>query len=397
MESLYLFQDQLIRATDFLFRRNMLDQIEWDERLIGLIGAKGVGKTTMMLQHLRENTEKHDETLYVTMDNVFMKLDSLFALAQRFYATGGKLLYIDEIHKYPGWGQDLKNIYDLLPQLKVVFSGSSLVRILSEKADLSRRAVIYHVPGLSYREFLQILLKEEFPLFPLTAILADHEEITRDLLSRFKPLQNFQRYLHIGYYPFFLQSEEVYGIKLNSTINYILENEIATILSSDARTVGKFRKLLQMIAENVPFQPNISLLAKALEINRNTMLKYLSLMDTAEITQSLFSSGSFYGKLTKPGKILLAHPNLFYSLHQSGANSGGIRESFFVNQLRQSHKVELSVKADFLVDDKYTFEVGGQGKSWKQIAGIPEGYLVVDDTEAGTKNKIPLWLFGFLY
>ncbi len=397
MESLYLFQDQLIRATDFLFRRNMLDQIEWNERLIGLIGAKGVGKTTMMLQHLRENTDKHDEMLYVTMDNVFMKLDSLFALAQRFYASGGKRLYIDEIHKYPGWAQELKNIYDLLPQLKVVFSGSSLVKILSEKADLSRRAVMYHVPGLSYREFLQIVLGEEFPLFPLSAILKDHEEITRNLLTRFKPLQHFQRYLHIGYYPFFLQSETVYGIKLNSTINYILENEIATLLSSDARTVGKFRKLLQMIASNVPFQPNISLLAKALDLNRNTLLNYLGLMDIAEITHSLFSSGSFYGKLSKPQKILLAHPNLSFSLDLSGSNSGGIRESFFVNQLRQSHKVELSAKADFLVDEKFTFEVGGQGKSWKQITGIPDSYLVIDDTEAGYGKKIPLWLFGFIY
>jgi predicted AAA+ superfamily ATPase len=397
MEILYLYQDQLIRASEFSFRRNFLDQIEWNERLIGLIGAKGVGKTTILLQHLMESTTSRDETLYVTIDNVSMAVESLFSLAENFFKVGGKRLYIDEIHKYPNWALELKNIYDLLPKLKVVFSGSSMIKILSEGADLSRRAVLYHLSGLSYREFLQIILSQEFPAFPLLEILNNHVQIARELSTKFKPLQFFNRYLKTGYYPFFLQSESTYEMKLNSTINYILENEIAGILRSDLRTNRKFKRLLQIIASNVPFQPNITKLAEALELNRNTLLNYLNLLDTAEITHSIFSSGSFYGKLSKPEKILLSHPNLSYCLNGSVQNQGSIRESFFVNQLKTKQTVEISAKADFLVDGKFTFEIGGQGKSSRQISGIPESYLVVDDIEVGYKNKIPLWLFGFLY
>jgi hypothetical protein len=292
---------------------------------------------------------------------------------------------------------ELKNIYDLLPKLRVVFSGSSVIKILNEGADLSRRAVLYHLSGLSYREFLQIILSQEFPVFSLIEILKNHEKIAQELSIKLKPLQFFNRYLKTGYYPFFLQSESTYELKLNSTISYILENEIAGILRSDLRTTRKLKRLLQIIASNVPFQPNIKKLAESLELNRNTLLNYLNLLDMAEITNSLFCSGSFYGKLSKPEKILLLHPNLSFCLNATAQNQGSVRESFFVNQLKANHTVEISGKADFLVDSKYTFEIGGQGKSRRQISGIPESYLVVDDMEVGFKNKIPLWLFGFLY
>ena len=397
MERLYLFQEQLIRATTFLFRRDFIDKIEWDERLIGLIGARGVGKTTLMLQHLTENTDLKEETLYITIDNLAMPIESLFTLAEMFYKSGGKRLYIDEIHKFPNWALELKNIYDLIPGLKVVFSGSSILKILDDKTDLSRRAVIFSIPGLSFREFLQIKLSIELPVYTLEEILDNHESIASSLSLKFQPLALLNQYLKFGHYPYFLQSESTYGIKLISTINYVLENEISTILRADLRTIQKLKRLLYIIAASVPFQPNISSLAQALELNRTTLLTYLSLMDTADIIHSLFNTGSFYGKLSKPGKILLLHPNVAICMNPQNTNQGSLRESFIVNQLKYNHKVELSNVADFLIDEKIIFEIGGKGKTRRQIKNVPESYIIADDMEAGFKNKIPLWLFGFLY
>ncbi|MFW5822807.1 MAG: AAA family ATPase [Tangfeifania sp.] len=397
MERLYLFQEQLIRATSFLFRRDFIDQIEWNERLIGLIGARGAGKTTLMLQHLTENTKLQEETLYVTIDNLAMPVESLYSLAETFYKLGGKRLYIDEIHKFPQWALELKNIYDLLPGLKVVFSGSSILKILDDKTDLSRRAVVYSLPGLSFREFLQIKLSIEFPVFKLEEILNNHKSIVSSLAQIFQPLAWLNQYMRFGHYPYFLQSEITYGIKLNSTINYVLENEISAILRADLKTIQKLKRLLYIIASSVPFQPNISRLAQALELNRTTLLTYLSLLDTADIIHSLFNTGSFYGKLSKPGKILLLHPNLAFGLNPDNINQGSLRESFMVNQLKYNHKVELSNVADFLVDGKITFEIGGKGKTRRQIKDVPDSYIVADDLEDGFKNKIPMWLFGFLY
>lgn len=397
MERLYLFQEQLIRVTTFLFRRDFIDKIEWGERLIGLIGARGVGKTTLILQHLTENTESKEETLYITIDNLAMPIESLFTFAEEFYKSGGKRLYIDEIHKFPNWAIELKNIYDLIPGLKVVFSGSSILKILDDKTDLSRRAVIYSIPGLSFREFLQVKLSIELPVYNLEKILNSHESIASSLVRSFQPLALYNQYMKFGHYPYFLQSENTYGIKLNSTINYVLENEISTFLRADLRTIQKLKRLLYIIAASVPFQPNISKLAHALELNRTTLLSYLSLLDTADIIHSLFNSGSFYGKLSKPGKILLLHPNLAFCMNPQNMNQGSLRESFIVNQLKYSHKVELSNVADFLIDEKITFEIGGKGKTRRQIKNVPESYIIADDLETGFKNKIPLWLFGFLY
>lgn len=397
MEELYLFQEQLIRATKTLFRRDFIDEVEWNDRLIGLIGARGVGKTTIMLQHLKENSTSRGDFLYITADNLAAPIESIFNLAESFVKKGGKRIYIDEIHKYPQWALELKNIYDLLPELKVVFSGSSMLKILGGETDLSRRAVVYPVPGLSFREFLQISLSTEFPKYSIDQIISNHEAIAQLLLGQFKPFQYFGQYLKMGYYPFFLESENTYSLKLNSTLNYILENEISGILRSDMKTIQKFKRLLHIIASSVPFQPNVKKLAESLDLNRNTLLTYLNLLSAAEIIHSIYSSGSFYGKLTKPEKILLYHPNLAYCLNAENPNPGSVRESFFVNQLKVKNKVELRARADFLVNERYTFEVGGKGKTKRQIAGIPESYIVADDLEMGTQNTIPLWLFGFLY
>ncbi|MBL7968160.1 MAG: ATP-binding protein [Prolixibacteraceae bacterium] len=397
MNELYLFQEQIIRSSKIIFRRDFIDQIEWNDRLVGLIGARGVGKTTLMLQHLKENTVLVGDSLYITADNLSSPLESIFKLAESFYQKGGKRLYVDEIHKYPQWSLELKNIYDLLPDLKVVFSGSSMLKILGGETDLSRRAVVYQLPGLSFREYLQITLSVDLPKYTIDELVNGHEMITRKIIEKIKPLQYFPQYLRLGYYPFFLESENTYALKLNSTLNYILENEISGILRSDIKTIQKFKRLLHIIASNVPFQPNVTKLAESLDLNRNTLLTYLNLLNVAEITHSIYSSGSFYGKLSKPEKILLYHPNISYCLNAETPNSGSIRESFVVNQLKVYNKVELSSKADFLVNERYTFEVGGKGKSRRQILGIPESYIVADDLVIGYQNTIPLWLFGFLY
>lgn len=397
MEELYLFQDQMIRASNFLFKRDFSDQIEWEERLIGLIGARGVGKTTIMLQHLIATTNNRNETLYITIDNLGKPVESLFYLAQKFSQSGGKRLYIDEIHKFPEWGIELKNIYDLLPALKVVFSGSSMLKLTDNNTDLSRRAVIYQIPGLSFREFLQINLSVKLPVFTLSSVLTEHESLANSLAAQFQPLAWLDKYMRYGFYPYFLQSEATYGIKLNATINYVLENEISNILKADIRTIQKFKRLLKTIASSVPFQPNITKLAESLELNRITLLSYLNFLDNAEVTVSLYNSGSFYGALSKPGKILLIHPNLAYCLSPETINQGNLRESFVVSQLKTKHKIELSKTADFLIDEKITIEVGGKSKTQRQLKNTPDGFIIADNLEVGFKNKIPMWLLGFLY
>ncbi|MEI8005071.1 MAG: AAA family ATPase [Bacteroidota bacterium] len=374
-----------------------MEEIVWKERLIGLFGQRGVGKTTCLLQHLLDNPSPDKTSLYVSLDNLANPYSTLISLAENFYRQGGKLIIFDEVHKYPGWAGEIKTIYDLFPGLKVIFSGSSILKMMYGGVDLSRRAVIYYLHGLSFREFLQIRTGKKLQLFPLKNILSDHETIARAVLKEVKPLQFFSDYLRLGYFPFFLQGESTYGLKLQGIINYILETEIPTISNLDIRNVQKIKRALQIIAEHVPYQPNITKLASSLELNRNTLLQYLSYLEQTEIIISLFHAGSFYGKLTKPEKILLNHPNHSFTLSMGEVNIGSIRESFFVNQVKTGHKVELADKGDFLIDEKYTFEIGGKGKTRKQLSGSTAGYIVSDDIEVGYQNKIPLWLFGFLY
>ncbi|NCA76665.1 MAG: AAA family ATPase [Alphaproteobacteria bacterium] len=397
MESLYSYQNQLLASTEFFFRRSFIDSVEWNDRLIGIVGARGAGKTTCLLQRLQDIGTSDLSNLYVTLDNLSNPYSTLIALAETFHSRGGKVLILDEIHKYPGWAGELKNIYDRFPRLKVIYSGSSTLKIRDEAVDLSRRAVVYQLQGLSFREYLEIIIKCSLPKISLHELLNDHIGFSIRLIKDLKPLAYFKPYLKNGYFPFFLQSEKTYLFKLQAIINYILESEIPGIINIEYRNIQKMKRALQYIAANLPYQPNISKLAESIELNRNSLLTYLGLMERAGIITSLYQSGSFYGKLTKPGKILLHHPNLSFALNSGEANIGNLRECFFVNQLAHSHKVELAVKGDFMIDGKYLFEIGGKGKKGKQIAGMQEAFIVADDLETGFDNKIPLWLFGFLY
>lgn len=330
------------------------------------------------------------------MDNLNLPFTRLISFAEKFYQQGGKLLMVDEIHKLSDWSAELKNIYDLLPGLQVVFSGSSLLKIKTGSSDLSRRAVFYNIQGLSFREYLQIDLGLQLEKYPLKILLKNHEVISHEINKKLKPLQYFNDYLKHGYYPFYLQSANTYPLKLNSILNFIIETEIPSIINLDQKNIGKIKRLLQIIAASTPFQPNIVKLSESLEIHRSTLLQYLHLLEATDIIRNLYSDGSFYGKLSKPGKILLHHPNLAYCLNDD-VNSGSIRESFFCNQVGAENKVELSAKADFLINGKYTFEIGGAKKTRKQISGLASAYVVADNLTYGFENKIPLWLFGFLF
>jgi predicted AAA+ superfamily ATPase len=331
------------------------------------------------------------------MDNLANPYPTVFSLAETFVQRGGKLLIIDEIHKYPHWARELKSIYDLFPGLKVVFSGSSILRIVDDGVDLSRRAVLYDLHGLSFREFLAIKTGIHLQTLSLKDILENHVALARNLVGEVKPFAYFTSYLRFGFYPYFLQSENTYLLKLQASVNYILEYEIPAMFNLDYKNTLKLARALRLIAGAMPYQPNISKLAEAVELNRNTLLQYLLFLEKAGVIFNLYASGSFYGKLTKPGKILLHHPNLIYALSAELPDSGSVRECFIVNQLRSQFKVELAEKGDFLVNEKYVFEVGGKGKSRSQISGLPNAYIIADQIEFGFENKIPMWLFGFLY
>lgn len=397
MNSLYSYQNQLLTSTTFLFRRSLLDKIDWNERLIGVVGARGVGKTTCLLQRLSETDPEGKATLYVSMDNLANPYSSLLSLAEDFRLRGGKTLMLDEIHKYRGWAQEIKNIYDLYPDVSLVFSGSSVLRIMDEGVDLSRRAVLCDLHGLSFREYISVSQGIHLPVLSLPEILQDHIRLSREIVQKIRPIPVFNDYLKSGFYPYFLQSPNSYLFKLESTINYILEYEIPSMFNLDYRNVQKLKRALRYIAGNLPYQPNITKLAEAVELNRNTLLQYLFYLEKAGVIHTLYTNGSFYGKLTKPGKILLHHPNLIFALSSGKQEQGSIRECFFVNQLRTQFPVELAGKGDFLVDGQYTFEIGGKGKTRSQIAGIASAFIVSDDIEFGFENKIPLWMFGFLY
>lgn len=386
-----------IQSTSLGFVRSQMEDIHWQARLIGIKGARGVGKTTLILQYIKKNLPLNEETLYVSLDNIWFAENKLSDLADTFVKQGGKHLFLDEVHKYGNWAQELKNIYDDYPELKMVFTGSSLLEILNARADLSRRAVIYQMQGLSYREYLNLSLRLELPAVSLDEILFGHIEIAQALNAEIKPLQHFQQYLKMGYYPYFQEGSTLYYQRLEEVINLILEVELPLLRKVDVAYVRKLKQLLQIIAESVPFMPNISKLSERIGINRNTLISYLFFLQEAHIIKSLYKDAKGITQLQKPDKIFLENTNLQYAFSPNNANAGNIRETFFVNQIALNHLAEYTTQGDFRIDNKYTFEIGGASKTNSQIKQLENSFVVADNLEYGSKNKIPLWLFGFLY
>jgi predicted AAA+ superfamily ATPase len=395
METLLEAHNRQISQLEIRFRRDL--NIDWNDRLIGLTGARGVGKTTFLLTHIKQYHTNSPHVLYASMDDFYFSQSSLLQLADEWVKKGGTHLFIDEIHKYPNWSQELKNIYDRYKKLKVVFTGSSVLHIQSGKADLSRRAVVYAMEGLSFREFINIEARTKFKKITLEELLKNHLNISKEIVAKVKPLAYFDNYLKHGYYPYYLESTASYHRKLLNTIHLMLEVDLPYLRHVEVKYVHKLKKLLYLLSQSVPFQPNVSQLSADLEVSRNTVMLYLNYLSESKLLNLLHSKSSSDAMLAKPEKVYLHHSNLLYAISSNSVNKGNERETFFYNQVNNAYRVEYSATGDFLVDRKYIFEIGGKSKSKKQIKNIKNSYVAADMLEYGFENKIPLWLFGFLY
>ncbi len=387
-----------IARTDTSFIRSIKDKLLSDSRLIGIKGSRGVGKTTLFLQFIKTSLQNElNNTLYISLDDIWFSGNSLSELADNFYKRGGKYLFIDEVHKHPDWSVIIKNIYDDYPELKIYFIGSSLLEILNSRADLSRRAIVYEMQGLSFREYLSIVTGISFDIISLEDILSKHEDISQEILLKTKPLKHFPDYLQKGYYPFFKEQHNLYFIRLEEVINMILELELPQLRNISLAYIIKIKKLLLAISQSAPFIPNISKLSERIGLNRETLLSYLHYLNESNLIFSAFKDSHGVSSLQKPDKIYLENSNLMFALNFNKVNIGNARETFFINQLKHSHLAEIADKADFIVDKHYTFEIGGKSKSKKQIADSHDAFIAADNIEYGFSNRIPLWLFGFLY
>lgn len=381
--------------TDFI--RSLGRSINWNLRLVGIKGARGVGKTTLLLQYIKQRYGFSREALYVSLDNLWFAENKLLALADLFVKRGGTHLFLDEVHKYPTWAQEIKNIYDSYPELKVVFTGSSLLEILNARADLSRRAIIYQMQGLSFREYLGMYHNVALDAISLEDVFQNSESISESILSKSKPLKYFGDYLRSGYYPFYQESPEFYYTRIGEVANMILEIELPLLRNIEVAYVQKIKQLLQIIATSSPFVPNIAKLSERIGISRNTLISYLFYLNEAHLINAVYKDAGGITVLQKPDKLFMENTNLAYALSSDHTDIGNMRETFFVNQVGFGHKVEYTSKGDFLVDGKYTVEIGGKNKGQKQIEGVDNAFLAVDDMEYGIYNKIPLWMFGLLY
>ena len=389
-----------IRNTKETFIRSIDKKINWNSRLIGIKGARGCGKTTLLLQHLKNNhmdLVSSGKALYVSLDNIWFAKNSLLDLVETFSKNGGKILYLDEVHRYEDWPIYIKNIYDDYPELQVVFTGSSLLQILDARADLSRRPVMYNMQGLSFREYLNIKTGNDFQELSLEEILQNRIQKTFDICDKVKPFEYFGEYLKTGYDPFFLEGLDTYYMKLEETINMILDVELPLLRKIDIAYVPKIKKLLSIIAESSPFMLNTSKVSGAMEINRTTLISYLKSLTDAKLIASLYKDSRGVSSLQKPDKVFLENTNLMYLFQGENVDEGNIRETFLVNQLSYNQIVEFSEVSDFFVNNKYTIECGGKSKTGEQIKNIENAFIAADGIEIGIGSKIPLWLFGFLY
>ena len=403
MDTLFRKSDRLLANTSTGIVREKMGEIHWNSQLVTIIGAKGVGKSTLIKQYLKLNYQPGDRrVLYCSADTVDFSTRTLVELAEEFVIQGGELLAIDEIHKYkPGttdWSREIKEIYELFPDLKMIVSGSSLLRLKEGDADLSRRAVKYTMPGLSFREALRFYHEWSFPVWTLEDILAHPYDLWQMVSSKCKPVALFKEYLEKGYYPFLLEGEGEYYTKIEQVVNYIIETELPQICKVDVANVRKLQALIAMICSETPFELNANKIAAALEIGRDTVVEYLKYLGDAKVLNLLYSDKKRIGKLSKPDKVYLENPNILYALAPAKVEIGTLRETFAVDCLSESHVVEYGkTQGDFKVDSKYTFEIGGRSKDFSQIAGMKDSYIFADDWDMPDGAKLPLWMLGFLY
>ena len=405
MESLFEQSQQRIKRIKADFFRSIYDTIDWNCRLIEIRGSRGVGKTTLMLQQAQKlGKTDSSRVLYVSLDDPYFYNHTIIDIADYFTKFGGLYLFLDEVHKYPSkypkhdWSAEIKVIYDRYPDLQVVYSGSSVLQLFKGHGDLSRRKCSYNLYGLSFREYINWINKTELPACTLSDLVNNHSEIAKTITNNHKIIPLFLDYLKHGYYPYYKEAPDQFCIRLRDTINVILEQDLPTVASFSSENHVKLKKLLGILSETVPYTPNLTNLRSELFIaDQRTLLNYLDALEKAELLSTLDKNVKGMKKMQKPSKIYLNNTNLLHCLFFDKPNIGTQRETFFFNQLRVSHSVHYPDKGDFMVDSRYTFEIGGKNKNTSQIQDVADSFLAVDDIEIGFGNKIPLWLFGFLY
>lgn len=403
MDTLFRKSDRLLANTSMEIVRDKMDDIHWNAKLVSIMGAKGVGKSTLIKQYLKQHCQLGDHSvLYCSADTVDFSMRTLVGLAEEFVIRGGKLLVVDEIHKYQAgstdWSREIKEIYELFPDLKMIVSGSSLLRLKESDADLSRRAVKYTMPGLSFRESLRFYHGLSFPKWSLDDILTHPYDLWQEVSSKCKPVAMFKEYLEKGYYPFLLEGEGEYYTKIEQVVNYIVETELPRICKVDVSNVRKLQALIALICSEVPFELNANRIAAAIEVGRDTVVEYLKYLGDAKVLNLLYSDKKRIGKLSKPDKIYMENPNMLYALAPTKVEMGSLRETFAVSCLSEAHSVEYGKDSgDFKVDSIYTFEIGGRSKDFSQIAGAKDSYIFADDWDMPDGAKLPLWMLGFLY
>ncbi|MEA1914873.1 MAG: AAA family ATPase [Campylobacterota bacterium] len=398
LDNIRKLEKKILKEVSSKYKRYLHESIDFNSQMIGIVGARGVGKTTLLLQYIEELKRKEEpyKSLYFSYDyptNIDIKLVDL---AEEFTKIGGTHLIIDEIHKYQNFALDLKAIYDFYPKLKVIFTGSCATSIYNSQADLSRRVVLYTMNGMSYREFLELKHNINLPSYTLDEILENSIDIVDALEDKFLPLEGFDEYLTFGYYPFYFKEQNQYLRQLNAVINQTIDIDLVNLGLVKQSFTNKLKKLLLVISQSNPFEINITKVAANIEVSRNTLYAYLHHLDKGGLLNIIGSSKKGLSKLSKPEKLYLNNTNIFYTF--SGESKvGTIRETFFVSQLKHLHNIEIASKGDFIIDGKYTIEVGGENKSFEQIKDIKDSYLVIDTDSTQNPKKIPLWLFGFLY
>jgi uncharacterized protein len=398
MNNYFEISARLIEATSIQIVRYLYHAIDWNQRLIGILGARGTGKTTLMLQRLKMHFPSTREALYLSLDRLVMLNYSLYEMADQFYKLGGKILFIDEVHKYPNWAIEIKSIYDDFPSLQIVFSGSSALLLQQAEADLSRRASMYHLHNLSLREFVLFKTGIEIQPVSLDQIMENHpgHAIAINQTTRILPL--FAEYLKAGAYPYYFENPLLFHDRLLATVKTIIESDLMALSPFSYSSIVAMQKILALIAESVPFKPNISELSRKSGVARDILLKMIDLLVRADLLMMLRQDSSPTGYLTKPEKLYLHNTSLAWALSiNREPETGALRETFFLNQLSCRHRITLPKKGDFLVDNNFTFEIGGPNKTKRQIKDIPNSFVVQDNIETGFGQTIPLWLFGFLY
>lgn len=393
VEAFYRTHKYLVEHLQVPVRRGLMDEIDWNDRLIGIKGSRGVGKTTFLLDYAREFFGADNrECLYVNLNHFYFTECSLLEFASNFQKQGGKVLLIDQVFKYSNWSKELRHCYDSFPDLKIVFSGSSVMRLKEENPDLAGKVVSYHLRGFSFREYLNLLSGNHFQPYTLQEVIEHHEEITREICAKVNPSDYFADYLHHGFYPFFLEKRN-FSENLLKTMNMMLEVDVLYIKQIEQSYLPKLRKLLYLLAVNAPGTPNVSQLSKAIETSRATVMNYIKYLADARLVNMLYPAGEAFPK--KPAKVYMYNSNLMYPIRPMQVNEDTVRETFFYNQLQKDSSLNQGQKnAHFLVDGRYDFRV----EETVPARANPELYYAVEKASAGERqNIIPLWLFGFLY